>query len=239
MRNMKHYQTGSAKMPAVRSVIWNNYKHVIPLLTYLVFYLSWWNVLEHKVTSNYHVIHLRIDDCIPFCELFVIPYFLWFGYVSLTVIALLFKDKDKKDYYKCLTFLFTGMTLFLLISTMMPNGHELRLDMMPRDNVLTRMVAALWRKDTPTNLWPSIHVYNSLGAHFALTKSKAFEKNKILHALSLVLSISIILSTMFIKQHSAFDVLTAFFIATVMYVLVYKRELIAAWYSSNQGIAPV
>ncbi len=43
----------------------------------------------------------------------------------------------------------------------------------------------------------------------------------------MILCASIILSTTFLKQHSMFDVLTAFGMAAVMYVLVYRRDLIA------------
>ena len=208
-----------------RQKFWNQYKHLIPLLAYMLVYLVWWGHLEDTVTTQYRVIHMGIDDHIPFVEIFIIPYLAWFFYVSTTVVALFFKDETKKDYYRCLTFLFTGMTLFLLISTLMPNGHQLRPAVMPRDNMFTRMIAALWKTDTPTNLWPSIHVYNSLGAHFAIAKSKAFERHKWLHYASLMLAMSIILSTMFIKQHSFFDVLTAFFLAAVMYVIVYRRDV--------------
>ena len=100
------------------------------------------------------------------------------------------------------------------------------------------MIAALWRTDTPTNLWPSIHVYNSLGAHFAIAKSKAFEGQKRLKLLSLILAVSIILSTMLIKQHSMFDVLTAFAMAAVMYIVVYRRDLLVA-FRLRQNIAPI
>lgn len=202
---------------------WDQLRHAIPLLLYMLIYMVWWSHLEDKVTSQFSVIHMSIDDHIPFCELFIIPYLMWFGYVSITVLFLFFKDHEKKDYYKCLCFLFTGMTLFLIISTVMPNGHQLRPTVMPRDNVFTRMIATLWRTDTPTNLWPSIHVYNSLGAYFAIKKSKCLGDHPFIRVSSLLLTISIILSTVLIKQHSMFDVLTAFALAGVMYVIVYGR----------------
>ena len=82
--------------------------------------------------------------------------------------------------------------------------------------------------DTPTNLWPSIHVYNSLGAHFAIIRSKCFEKKKGIRIGSLILASSIIMATMFIKQHSVFDVITAFVMAAVMYTLVYRYDLLIA-----------
>ena len=36
--------------------LWNQYKHLIPLLTYMVVYLVWWGHLEDTVTTKYQVI---------------------------------------------------------------------------------------------------------------------------------------------------------------------------------------
>ena len=118
------------------------------------------------------------------------------------------------------------MTVFLVVSTLWPNGHHLRPYTMPRDNIFTAMVARLWQTDTPTNLWPSIHVYNSIGAHVALCRC-SLGKKRWLRGASLVLCISIILSTIFLKQHSMFDVLTGLLMASAMYVLVYRQDVIA------------
>lgn len=203
---------------------YRKYKHGIPLILYGIFYLTWFCYLERTVTKHYHVIHMAVDDRIPFCEVFIIPYYLWFLYVSAVVLFLFFKNKP--DYWRACVFLFTGMTLFLVISTLWPNGHHLRPYIMPRDNIFTRMVAVLWRTDTPTNLWPSIHVYNSIGAHVALCHC-SLGKKRWLRNSSLTLCISIILSTMFLKQHSLFDVLTGIGLASAMYVLVYRHDLLA------------
>lgn len=208
------------------------YGHAAPLIIYGIIYWIWFWHLENTVTSHYHVIHMAIDDHIPFCELFVIPYFMWFAYVSATVLYLFFTNKT--EYYRSCMFLFTGMTIFLIVSTLWPNGHQLRLAAMPRDNVFTRMVAGLWQTDTPTNLWPSIHVYNSLGAHFAILRCQKLEDKKWIRAASLTLACSIILSTVFIKQHSVFDVLTAFVLAAVMYVVVYQYDVVAVVIASRE-----
>lgn len=206
-------------------LIFEKNKHIIPLLIYVTVYLAWFSWLEKTNVKEFRVIHMALDDHIPFCEFFVIPYFLWFGYVAAVVTYLFFKNKQ--DYYKTFTFLCTGMTLFLVISTIWPNGHELRLSVMPRENFLTNMVAALWRTDTATNLWPSIHVFNSMGAHFAVMHSREIAASR-WHAPvrigSGILATSIILSTMFIKQHSVFDVITGLLLGVVMYVLVYRSE---------------
>lgn len=206
------------------SKFYKKYKHGIPVLLYMILYLTWWGILEQKNARAFQIIHMAIDDYIPFCELFIIPYVLWFFYVSIVVIYFFFHDRT--EYYQALMFLFTGMTIFLVISTIWPNMHQLRLSQMPRDNIFTRVIAGLWATDTPTNLWPSIHVYNSLGAHFAIMKSKDFANKPLIRYASLLLAISIICSTVLIKQHSMFDVLTAFVMAAVMYVFVYRRDFL-------------
>ena len=173
-------------------IFYLKYKHAVPLIIYAIIYMTWFAWLEKNITGHYRIIHMAADDYIPFCEVFVIPYFLWFAYVSAVVIYFFFKNKE--DYYRTCIFLFTGMTIFLIVST----------------------------------LWPSIHVYNSLGAHFAIIRSKCFEKKKGIRIGSLILASSIIMATMFIKQHSVFDVLTAFVMAAVMYTLVYRYDLLIA-----------
>lgn len=212
--------------------IWQKYRHALPLALYGIIYMLWFTHLEKTVTSHYRLIHYRPDDLIPFCEVFVIPYLLWFAYVAVVIIYFFFRDKD--DYFRVCTFLFTGMTVFLIVSTLWPNGHDLRPAIMPRDNLFTRLVSNLYRADTPTNLWPSIHVYNSLGCHIAVMKSAQLEKKKGIRACSLCLCVSIILSTMLIKQHSVFDVTTAFIMAAVMYGIVYRSDVLLHFYHSVQ-----
>lgn len=200
------------------------YKHGFLVLAYFAIYLPWFAWLEGEVIWNYKIISMDIDKYIPFCEVFIIPYLLWFFYVATVIIYFILANK--KDYYKLCVFLFTGMTLFLIISTLWPNGHHLRPLVMPRDNIFTDLVQGLYHTDTATNLWPSIHVYNSLGAHLAIANSKTLEKRKGVRIASLILSSSIVLSTVFLKQHSMFDVITAFILAGIMYVIVYRFDIV-------------
>lgn len=221
---------GRAETEDIMKKYYGRYKHAIPLIIYAAIYCVWFAWLERTVVHPDTIIHMKIDDMIPFCELFVIPYFLWFGYVSIVVLYCFFKNKQ--EYYKTCVFLFTGMTAFLVISTLWPNGHHLRPYIMPRDNIFSSLVAHLYNMDTPTNLWPSIHVYNSIGAHLAVVHSQKLAKNKAILSGSFILCVSIVLSTVFIKQHSMFDVLTAFVMAATMYVVVYQADIVAhcQWY---------
>lgn len=213
---------------------YERYKHAIPLFIYAIIYLSWFGYLEKTVKRPANLIHMNLDDKIPFCEVFIVPYLLWFVYISAVVLYFFFKDKQ--DYYRACTFLFTGMTVFLVVSTLWPNGHHLRPAVMPRDNIFSTMVAMLYKTDTPTNLWPSIHVYNSLGAHFAVFRNEKLHRKPLAHIGSLVLCVSIILSTMFLKQHSVFDVLTAFIMAAVMYIVVYGFDIVTIWQNHRYGV---
>lgn len=192
------------------------------ILSYFIIYLLWFGYVETAVTSHFHVIHTHLDDYIPFCEFFVVPYFLWFGYVAWGFIC--FGLHSKQDFFRMCAFLFTGMTIFLIISTVYPNGHYLRPCVFERDNIFTRLCAFLYSTDTATNLFPSIHVYNSIGVHLAVVKSEKFGKNRLVKTLSFLLMFSIVLSTMFIKQHSTFDVLTALLLCAIMYRIVYLKN---------------
>ncbi|MEE1304940.1 MAG: phosphatase PAP2 family protein [Agathobacter sp.] len=192
------------------------------LLLYFVFYLIWFAYLEATVTTQFHVIHLTIDDYIPFCEYFVIPYFLWFAYVAWGVIHTALHNRE--DYYKLCVVLFTGMTVFLVVSTVYPNGHTLRPHYFTHHNFCTTLVNYLYSTDTPTNLFPSIHVYNSLAVHFMVMNSRDFKHKKTVRLTSLFLCVSIIMSTVFLKQHSMFDVITALVLGSAMYEFVYVHN---------------
>lgn len=195
------------------------YRHGIPMVIYMAVYLSAFFVVEGLTKDQYHLIHMNLDDRIPFCEYFVIPYFCWFAYVAGFVLYFIFFDKD--SYWPMFWFLVIGMTIFLVVSFVYPNGHELRPTEFARDNVFTRMIAGLYQTDTATNIVPSIHVYNSLGIHIAVRKSRTLSRHKAVQIVSEILCILIIMSTVFIKQHSMFDVITAFALAALMYVVIY------------------
>lgn len=194
------------------------YSHAWTLL-YIFIYGPWFVLLEKHVTTNYNVIHCALDDKIPFCEYFIIPYFLWFIFVPATMIYLFFYSR--KEFYQASAFLFIGMTIFLIICTVWPNGINLRQDISYRDTILADWVRGLRKTDTCTNVFPSLHVFNTLGCQIALMKSKGLKKHSALKLATGILSILIILSTVFLQQHSCIDVVGAFGLALIMYIPVY------------------
>ena len=201
---------------------YDQYKHAIPLIIYGIIYLTWFTYLEKHVTRPANLIHMSLDDVIPFCEFFVVPYFLWFFYVSAVVVYFFFKDKQ--DYFRSCVFLFTGMTIFLIVSYVYPNVLHLRPLEFPRENVFTDAVRWLYRTDTPTNVLPSIHVFNSLAIHMSLTNCEALRDKKAIRYGSLVLTLLIIMSTMFLKQHSVIDVCCGATLALFGYLFFYPQK---------------
>ena len=201
------------------------YKHAWPLL-YVFIYMPWFILLETLIPADYpglHILHCPLDDIIPFCEWFVIPYLLWFLYIPAVFVFLFYHSKN--EFYRICAYEFTGMTIALLVCTFYPNGLNLRLTDMGRDNILVQLVNFLYTNDTPTNVCPSIHVFATISAHLCLVKSPHMQKlqsRKRMKVFSLILSVLICLSTVFLKQHSVIDIVAGALLAFILYFVVFK-----------------
>lgn len=198
-------------------------KHII-ILFYSFIYLGIFFLLEQNIT-DYNIINFKLDEYVPFVEIFIIPYLLWFAYVAISVVFF-FLFLDIGEYYRLVCFLFLGMTVFLIVSAVYPNGLNLRPSYFPRDNIFTDMVKTLYQTDTSTNVMPSIHVYNSICVHVAIAKSPFFQKHKNWRNASFLLMLLIISSTVFLKQHSLLDVAGGILLATAFYPIFYVKNCI-------------
>lgn len=201
--------------------LFKKYNHVWVLL-YALIYMPWFTYLERHVTADFYLIHSPLDDYIPFVEYFIVPYLLWFVYLAAGACFLFFKDK--KGFLQAARFAISGMTIFLIICTVFPNGLNLRPEVFTRDNFCIELVKRIYQTDTPTNVLPSLHVYNSICCYIAISHCEKLQHSRLIQKGSLVLSILIILSTMFLKQHSVVDVVAACVMAYFMYSLIYAQE---------------
>ena len=209
------------------------YKSLAIMAVYAVFYLVAFFYLEQRDVAV-HEINFGIDAYIPFCEVFIVPYLLWFAYVAFTVVFLCIKDKEESE--KLVAFLMAGMTIFIVVSAVFPNGHNLRPTTFVRDNIFIDMIRHLYATDTPTNILPSIHVYNSVAIMIAVWRSRCFAHHNIIKTLMMALGASIICSTVLIKQHSMLDVLLALLLSAGMYSICYKRTAVRAKHVSAARI---
>lgn len=199
------------------------YKHGFIIIAYGIFYMAGFQYLENHIQHNYHIVHTILDDYIPFCEYFIVPYLLWFPFLFSTVVYFIFFNPDKQEYYQYIKNLCMGMTVFLAVSYLYPNGHQLRPEVFARDNLFVGLVKILYSADTCTNILPSIHVFNSLAAYMAVSRCQALKQHTWAKTGTLILVIAIILSTMFLKQHSVVDVILGMAMAGMGYLFFYQH----------------
>ena len=213
---------------------YRKYKHLLPLAIFLIFYLSVFVYVENRPDHHMHLLASQFDHLIPFCEIFVIPYIIWFFYITFGVLFFGIVERDSDQYYQLSTNLMIGMALFLLISLVWPNGHTLRPAVLPRDNVFTRLVVMIYSSDTSTNVFPSIHVFNTIAMHTAVSHSTTLKKHPWAVRFSGIIAISIVLSTMFIKQHTVIDVVGAMGLNLVTWYLLYRQPQFLIYIHNRQ-----
>lgn len=201
---------------SVKSFLSKRKKRLLILL-YFIIYLLFFYIVEHVCTDrHYFVLDAPIDHRIPFIPQFVIAYYFWFVYHVWGLLPA-FIHEDQNEYYRIAFALFSGMTVFIIVSFIFPNMQTLRPTHLGND-IFSKMIAAIYASDTPTNIMPSIHVYNSLVLNTGIWRSPEAGKHHALRGLSLFCCIMIILSTVFIKQHTIADIIGAF----VMYLVFYR-----------------
>ena len=192
-----------------------NWKHLLWLPVYLLCFI----LLEQRPMDTYWATQIPLDDCIPFCEWFVIPYCLWYPLLVGVGLYLFFRDSAAFRRYM----LFLAVTFFAstLIWLLIPNGQDLRPAVLPRDNFLTRIMEGLYSIDTHTNVFPSVHVVGSVGAALAVWDCRALRNQKWLCISITVLAALIYLSIVFVKQHGVLDLAGGLALSAVAGVVIY------------------
>lgn len=171
--------------------------------------------------ADYWVSYLPLDDHIPFLEIFVIPYCLWYPLLLFTGLALMLTDVP--EFKKYMQFLIFGFGFSLLICLIFPNGQDLRPLPFERDNFFTWLLGLLYAADTNTNVLPSMHVVGCVAVSCAAFRTRAWLRRW--RGPLLVLSVLISLSTAFVKQHSVLDIFAGLAVCVpIWFVLYYKRR---------------
>ena len=194
------------------------YSHLKLLLYWPIYGLMFYFVKRVYNPGGYIVMHCALDDAIPFCEYFLIPYLFWFVYLIGTLAYTLFLDRD--GFRRMMWFIILTYSVTLLIYLLFPTCQHLRPQTFARDNPFTRFVAYFYRFDTNTNVCPSLHVIGSFAACFALWNTERFS-SKSWRAANVVCCVLICISTVFMKQHSVLDVAAALPLCLGGYVLCY------------------
>ncbi len=212
-------------------------KELIFSICFFIAYCLCFIILEHRDVP-YHLISFSLDQKIPFCAPFVLAYYTWYPYCFLILIIFFFISE--KDYLYAYRFMAIGMALFTILNFIYPTGLDLRPESVPGNGLCASLVRAMYTVDTPTNVFPSLHVYNTIAMHAAIINSsyireklllfcrgnqeKALRKCTIIYQISTIIAIMIILSTLFIKQHSLVDVIGAIVLAGIVYFFMYAKS---------------
>ena len=128
---------------------------------YLLFYLSAFHWLEVHIAVPDVLVHCHLDDLIPFCKYAIVPYFAWFVWIPFTLFYLLWKA-PRADFWRLCLPLFAGMTIALACYVILPTGLDLRPYRVYGSDLFAQAVRMLYATDTPLNVCPSIHVFNSV-----------------------------------------------------------------------------
>ncbi|WP_340014405.1 phosphatase PAP2 family protein [Paenibacillus sp. FSL K6-1318] len=139
-----------------------------------------------------------VDSMIPFVPAFIIPYVLWYPFITGALIALAFKDK--RTYFQTLIALCSGLVISYIFFALFQTAIE-RPNIQGDKGFLFTMVDYIYRNDQPYNCFPSIHVLTS---YLILRGTNVF--GRAVWAMTSTLSVLIMMSTVLVKQHVVVDI---------------------------------
>ena len=165
-------------------------------------------------------VHIALDDWIPFCEVFWIPYVFWYALIVISLGYFLLRNID--SFKRLQTYIIITQVAAMVIYILFPNMQDLRPVEFARDNLLTQAVGLLYSVDTNTNVCPSLHVAYSIGIASVWLKEKSAAGGW--KAFVVVAVVLICLSTVFIKQHSVIDMFAAIPVCLLAEYIVYGKS---------------
>lgn len=195
-----------------------------PQFSHLLYLIFWpiyglvFLLLERGLKLDYTYVACSFDNKIPFCEWFVIPYYLWFVFIAGMLVYTAFFDISAFKRY--MLFIMVTYSVTCVIYVVFPNAQGLRPVTFERDNILVDIVKTLYSFDTNTNVCPSLHVVGSFAVMFAAFDTERF-KTPLWRIFFFVSAVIISLSTVFLKQHSIIDVIAGLALCTVAYPVCY------------------
>ena len=193
----------------------------LKLLGGWIVYFALYFITENLIPAEKcHPVHCFLDDLIPFNELFVIPYVFW--YVLLVGSLLYFVLYDIPNFKRLSVFIMITQGLAMAAYILWPSRQDLRPEAFLRDNILTRLMGAIYAFDTSTGVCPSLHVAYSVGIASVWAKDKEAPLwfKLVVAALAALISVS----TAGVKQHSVVDIFAALPVCLVAEIAVFGKN---------------
>lgn len=194
------------------------FSHLLLLLGWVVYFALYFLTENLIPVENCHVIHSKLDDIIPLCEWFLLPYVFWYLLIVFSLGYFALYDVD--SFKKLQVFIMITQAVAMIVYIIYPNCQNLRPEVFPRENILTDCIGLIYSFDTNTGVCPSLHCAYSIGIASVWLKIKG--TSKWWKAFVVYAVIMICLSTMFIKQHSVVDFFAALPVCLLAEILVFK-----------------
>ena len=194
------------------------FSHLWLLLGWVGFLAAFFLTEKRIPAESCTPVHIPLDDAIPFCEWFLIPYVFWYGLIVISLGYFLLYNVD--GFRRLQTYIIIVQAIAIVCYILWPTRQDLRPAEFSRDNLLTRAVGFLYAIDTNTGVCPSVHVAVSLGIASVWTKEKG--ARLLWKAFVVFAVIMICLSTVFLKQHSALDFFAALPVCLAAELVVYR-----------------
>ncbi len=194
------------------------FSHLLLLLGWVVYFALYFITENFIPVENCHVMHCKLDDLIPFCEWFLLPYVFWYLLIVFSLGYFALYDVD--SFKKLQVFIMITQALAMIVYIVYPNCQNLRPEVFPRENFLTDIISLIYTFDTNTGVCPSLHCAYSIGIASVWLKAK--DVSKWWKGFVVIAVALICMSTMFIKQHSAVDFFAALPVCVIAEILVFK-----------------
>ncbi len=202
------------------NIISKEYRHLLLLSGWIVYFTLYF-LTENLIPAEIcYPVHSPIDDIIPFCEAFILPYFGWYFLIVYSLGFFLLYDIDQFKSLQIYIMITQGLAMACYI--LFPTRQDLRPESFERDNVFTWLIGILYAGDTNTGVCPSLHVAYSLGIASTWLKEKSAGWGK--KTFIVIFVILVCLSTMFIKQHSAVDFFVALPVCLIAEIAVFGKK---------------
>lgn len=196
------------------------YRHLLLLLGWVVYFILYFLTENLIPAESCYPVHCRLDDIIPFCEWFVIPYVGW--YVLIVVSLLYFALYNVESFKSLQKYIIITQMIAMACYIIFPTRQDLRPTEFVNDNILTRLMGIIYAADTNTGVCPSLHVGYSLGIASTWLKDK--EAPTWAKVFVVIFVFFVCISVAFTKQHSVVDIFAAIPMCFVAEMLVFEKS---------------
>ena len=205
--------------------VWNfvkTHRYCLLALYFVVYIVTFFIIEEHTPTEGYWVTDTVVDDYIPFVPGFAVFYIIWYPLFASVGIPTMLKDEGafrRWMYYNMFT-----LSATLILDVLVPNGQNLRPEDVEVTNLGTWIMSIIWAADTPTNVFPSMHVLGCLGDILCAFDSRIFTKPW--RAVITAACVLCMASTVLVKQHAFIDTVGALIFAVPAFLLFYRKRFL-------------